>query len=455
MRTLRLPLFAVFCAALSCLPWNHTASADARGYTPPHAADARSEPARFPEQQAADRLSALQTRHAVYLGLGRYDVLEFEAAQLMLDYSAKHITADGFIELAASFAPLAGGETDLSQLQAWVDAYPKSYIAWYALGRKYLELTISARGAGANSTGAHEPLDAVAKYAEQASAAFRHSLELSARPLPSLIGLMSVQAFGGPYEVDSTGNQAVGVCNPAGSGRGAVRQSCAKNWHDLQYQILQTIMRIDPDVTAGFSTYFAYNSPRWGGRYPHLREMVGVERQRTRMNPTLLAEVQALELESEASDARDPMRKADLYIQAFDANPRAEHLSRLYRAADAAKHARNLPFALKIYDRIIQVRPTEYVALFERGECAEDEYHDHSRLFADLAESAKLGMKESQNSIGYAYLTGRNGFPVDLQEARRWLTLAANQGNVHSRDKLPVVEELIAEQVRKAPGVKK
>ena len=449
MRILRLPLLVAFCAVLPCLPLIHTASAESRGYTPPHAADARSEPVRFPEELAADRLAALRTRNSAYLGLARFDALESEAARLMLDYSARRITADEFADCAAAFAPLFGGEADIPQLQAWTEAYPRSYMAWYALGREYLELAMNPRGGGA-AYAARGQSDAVAKYAEQASVALNHSLELSVRPLPSLVSLMSVQAYGGPFEFDPARKVAGAACNPADTSRETGRRLCGRSWHDVQYQILQAVVRMDPDAVAGYAAYFTFNSPRWGGKYAHLREVVTTARQNSRTAPAALAEIQALELGWEASDARDPMREADLYIQAFDANPRPGHLRRLYDAADAAKHARNIPFALKIYDRIIQIRPEEHEALFERAERSEEEYHDHSRLFTDLAESARLGMKESQNRIGYAYLTGYNGFPVDLQEARRWFTLAANQGYQHSRDKLPVVDELIAEQARKA-----
>lgn len=444
MRILRLPLLAAFCAACACLPFVHTASAELRGYTPPHAIDARSEAARFPEELEADRLAALRTRHSVYLGLARYETLDREAAQLMLDYSAKRITGDEFVDQMASFAPLLGGEADIPQLQAWAEASPKSYAAWYALGREYLELAMNARGL------AREAREAATKYAEQADAALKHSLEFSAKPLPSLVSLMSVQAYGGPFEFDPVGSVAKPACNLPET----TRRLCSKGWHDVQYQILQSIVRLDPNVLAGYSVYLAFNGPRWGGKYLHLREVVADARQSGRMSPPNLAELLAMELAWEASDAHDPMREADLYIQAFDANPQPRHLRRLYAAADAAKRMRNIPFALKIYDRIIQIRPTEYEALFERAERSEDEYHDHNRFFADLADSARLGMKEAQNNIGYAYLTGYNGFPVDLQEARRWLMLAANQGYQHSRDKLPVVDEMLAEQARKSAGKK-
>jgi len=444
MRILRLSLLAALCAVCACLPLVHTASAESRGYMPPLATDARIEPARFPEELEADRLAALRTRHAVYLGLARYETLEQEAAQVMLDYSAKRISGDDFVNQMTSFAPLLGSEADIPQLLAWTEVYPKSYAAWYALGREYLELATNAHGL------APEARDASATYAGQANAALNHSLEFSARPLPSLVSLMSVQAYGGPLEFDSAGRVATPTCNPLEVARETARRICGKGWQDVQYQILQSIARLDPDVLAGYSNYLVFNNPRWGGKYLHLREVIAAVRHSGRMNQPNLAELLAMELGWEASDAHDPMREADLYIQAFDANPQPAHLHRLYAAADAAKRARNIPFALKIYDRIIQIRPAEYRALFERGERSEDEYHDHNRLFADLAESARLGMKEAQNNIGYAYLTGYSGFPVDLQEARRWLMLAANQGYQLSRDKLPVVDELIAEQARRA-----
>jgi len=43
-------------------------------------------------------------------------------------------------------------------------------------------------------------------------------------------------------------------------------------------------------------------------------------------------------------------------------------------------------------------------------------------------------------------MTGIHGYPVNLQEARKWLVLAANQGYQHSKDKITVVDAMIAKQ---------
>jgi TPR repeat protein len=75
-----------------------------------------------------------------------------------------------------------------------------------------------------------------------------------------------------------------------------------------------------------------------------------------------------------------------------------------------------------------------------------EEKNDAAHYFADQIAAAKLGDMYAQNNIGYFYLTGEKGFLLDLLQAKGWLTLAANQGFQHSKDKLALVEAKLAEQ---------
>lgn len=445
MRSLLVSLFAVLGLLAAGLPIVHTASAESRGYTPPRATEARSVPVRFPEEVAVDRLATLRARRALLLGLARYDVLNREAADLMQDYARRRLDGDTFIAQMESFAPLSGGVADIPQLQAWTVSSPDSYAAWFALGRQYLELAVASWEGGVSGSGGRD--STAMRYAEQADAALERSLALSSHPLASLSALIRVQPYGGPFVFDFAGRSVAADCPPDKMHplRETGHRGCASTWRAVQYQALRVASEAAPDVLDFYAAYFAYNGPRWGGRYVHLRELMTDIRLEGRTDKAHLAEIQAMELATEAAGAPDAMRAADLFIQAFDANAVPENLSRLYAAAEAAKRAHNAPFAIKIYDRIIQIRPAEYRALLLRAEGVEAEYRDHSRFFADVSESARLGMKEAQAYIGYAYLTGFNGFPVDAQEARKWLTLAAAQGDHLSRQRLTVLEELLAE----------
>lgn len=445
MRSLLVSLLAVSGLLAAGLSIMHTASAESRGYTPPLATEARSAPARFPEDVAVDRLAAMRARRALLLGMARYDVLNREAADLMQDHAHRRLDGDAFIAQMESFAPLSGGAADIPLLQAWTVASPDSYAAWFALGRQYLELAVASWDGGVSGGKVRD--GAAVRYAEQADVALERSLALYARPLASLSALIRVQAYGGPFVFDFGGRSIAAECTQGRTpqAREGRHRSCAATWREVQYHALRVASEAAPDVLDFYAAYFAYNGPHWGSRYAHLRELVTDTRLHGRTDKGHLAAIHALELATEAADAPDAMRAADLFIQAFDANAVPENLSRLYAAADAAKRAHNTPFAIKIYDRIVQIRPGEYRALLLRAEGVEAEYRDHSRFFADVSEAARLGMKEAQAHIGYAYLTGVNGFPVDLQEARNWLALAASQGDHLSRERLTALEELLTE----------
>ena len=116
-----------------------------------------------------------------------------------------------------------------------------------------------------------------------------------------------------------------------------------------------------------------------------------------------------------------------------------------------AKENRNIDQAFNIYNKIIGTREGEYEALFYRGVLFMEEKNDNAHSFADQIAAAKLGYMYAQNNVGYFYFTGDRGFPIDLLQAKAWLTLAANQGYQHSKDKLPLVEAKLAEQLDKKP----
>lgn len=139
-------------------------------------------------------------------------------------------------------------------------------------------------------------------------------------------------------------------------------------------------------------------------------------------------------------------RGANLYMKAFDHDPRPDNFIWLYRAGASARKANNADLAVSIYNRILEVRKDDARALFERGLVFREIKRDNARYFADQAASAKLGYVYAQNNIGYFYMSGDDGFPVDLQEAKAWLTMAANQGFQHSKEKLAYVESLLAQQ---------
>jgi TPR repeat protein len=98
-----------------------------------------------------------------------------------------------------------------------------------------------------------------------------------------------------------------------------------------------------------------------------------------------------------------------------------------------------------IFRKLADYRPGEWDALAQIGWIYEAK-GDLRKYMEGMIAAANLGMKEAQNNVGYYYMVGQRGLPRDLQQAKEWLTLAANQGFEHSREKLKVVDAMIAKE---------
>lgn len=426
-----------------------------RHYKPPRAEEALARPVPFPEDKRQDDLEADRVRYSVLIGLHDYATLEHEAGVLMQAYSAGRISGDEFDAHFDSMAPLKAGETAIADLKAWTQARPRSYAAWYVLARQYYQLARDARGGKVAAETSRQRYAQMHQYAAQAWAAFNTSLPLYARPLPSYVRMIALEKLSGPYPFGQIRTRGR-VCDLLHSYLHLDPALCRPTDQALMDAVLQAAIRVDPDNVDMYSTYFAFGVPRWGGDFKHLYALYEAAQRSGRMHASNLAELKAQLLWWAGVEAvffrNDYHEAAQMEIKAYEANPGANHLGRLYNAASEALSGGDKEEALRIYSRIISIRPTEYLALFQRAEISEELHGDHERLFEDLIPSALLGYVYAQNNIGYYYMTGSLGFPVDLQQARKWLTLAANQGYQHSRDKLPIVDAMIARQAAGRQG---
>jgi TPR repeat protein len=58
------------------------------------------------------------------------------------------------------------------------------------------------------------------------------------------------------------------------------------------------------------------------------------------------------------------------------------------------------------------------------------------KTLKDMRQAAELGELDAAANLGTFYELGRQGLPVDRQQAIHWFTLAANQGNASAQDRL-------------------
>jgi hypothetical protein len=459
--TILLHLGALMLCAVSCLA-SATTQPD---YVPPLASEAKSVPDMFPEEIKKAKEDAERVRYSVMIGTHDFDSLEKEANEINQQYSEKKISGDEFYNRFYLMVPLISGKLQIPDLIEWTKAKPNSYAAWYVLGRQYLELAMNTRGEKWASETSTEQFEEMDKYGNLARDTLLQSLPLHPKPLPTYRGLIATDN----YIHTSKSSKEVSYGEKACLFLQAISirlydsicpkpdNSTNKQYTQLDY--LKAAIQADPDETIVYSTYFNYNSPRWGGSYEPLDDLVSQAKLSSVMSPKNIAQLEGELLKLRAVDAwvvdQNLTDSAELYIKAFDISPEPEHIEWLYSGASAAKKAHNIDLAFNIYNKIIGTREGEHVAIFYRGIIYMEEKNDAPHYFADQIAAAKLGDMYAQNNIGYFYLTGEKGFPLDLLQAKGWLTLAANQGFQHSKDKLAIVEAKLAEQrINETKGIK-
>ncbi|MEN3067732.1 DUF4034 domain-containing protein [Uliginosibacterium sediminicola] len=386
--------------------------------------------------------------YSVMIGKRDFDTLEKAAEKIAEAYRQHKISADDFTLQAAALVPMDSDKLQLPDLQAWTQERPKSYVAWYVLGRQYLNIARVIRGDKWASDVSRDQFAEMDKYARMAHAAGLKALSLNPRFIPVYRILVPVGSFvlnaDKKYFAESCAQLRVILPQRT--------NECAKvsDSSDLSKEFLMAATEVEPDQYLLYEIYIDYNTPRWGKNYGTLYELAKRARQNGHITTDRLTDLEAYIMYFQARDAadldKDPARAADLFIKAFNHAPKAEHLNWLHDAGYYARQARKVDFAIEIYNKALSVNKDDYEALFQRGVTYREEKHDNVRYFADQAASAMLGYKYAQNNIGYYYMSGDSGYPVNLQEAKAWLTLAANQGYQHARDKLSVVERLITVQ---------
>jgi len=447
-RAALLPALALLCLAPAAWP---------QGFqiTPlPLAKNAKAKPDEFPEQKAKRELAANYVRMNVLIGSRDYDALEKITQDWLAQYRAKKTDADQYRALLNTLAPAKDGKGMLNDMLAWTQARPKSYAAWYALGRLYHDIAWQERGARYASQTTSAQFEAMGKYAQLSQEAYIKSVTLTNTPVASYDQLVRIATISGRPRTGVV--EMLKSMLPSGQKRFCPAKYAADGIYpstfDEQLYYLCLALRSDPNAVETFGGFVFYNSPRWGGSYARLEKVLEEIAGDKRIEPPALARMRAELLAQEGEDAarnNDPRGAAELYVQAFHAAPMPEHVQWMYKAAYFEKfNTKNLDRAQALFGEIAAYRPGEYEAIAAIGWIYE-ERGDLKKYMENMAVAAGLGMKEAQNNLGYYYMVGQRGLPRDLQQAKEWLTLAANQGFEHSREKLGLVDAMIAKEKAK------
>jgi TPR repeat protein len=322
------------------------------------------------------------------------------------------------------------------------------------LGVQYYTIAIEQRGDKFASETTREQWAEMAKYADLAHAAFVRSLSLTPDPLPTYSQLIKLAAFvkrpaagAAPVmeRVSMEMKRKKSFCPAAGFAGADFKTAWAE---EIYYLCLAR--KADPDAIYPFRNLVSYNIPRWGVGYATLQQLYDELAADHRTAPLQLGMMKAYVLAAEASDVADSGTNAhlaaQLYEQAFDAAPIGENMEHLYSAMyQEWKQAKNFDQAIRLANRALAVRKGEWQAYYDGG-LIYQEMGDLRKYMEYQIAAANLGVAEAQNNVGYSYMVGQRGLPRDLHEAKAWLTLSANQGFEHAREKLAVVDAMIAKE---------
>ncbi|HEX4329359.1 MAG TPA: DUF4034 domain-containing protein [Burkholderiales bacterium] len=396
---------------------------------------------------------ATQVQMNVLIGSHDYDALDKVARDWRAAYQAKKISAETYLNNMAAMAPTQAGVGMLDDMLAWTKARPSSYAAWYALGVQYSTISFDQRGRKFASQTTPEQWAEMAKYADLAHAAFVRSLSLTPDPLPTYSQLIKLAALvkrpapgAAPMmERVSMEMKQKPFCPAAGSAGADFKTAWAE---EIYYLCLAR--KADPDATLPFRNLVSFNIPRWGVGYAILQQLYDELAADHRTAPLQLGMMKAYVLAAEASDVAESGRNAhlasQLYEQAFDAAPIGENMKHLYSAMfQEWKQAKNLDQAIRLANRALAVRKSEWQAYYDGGLIYQEKGNLQKYMEYQIA-AANLGVREAQNNVGYYYMVGQRGLPRDLREAKAWFTLSADQGFEHAREKLAVVDAMIAKE---------
>jgi TPR repeat protein len=444
----------LFCCCVALAP--HAAADDFKISPLPLAQNAKAKPDEKPEQAYARQLRATNAQINVLIGSHDYDGIEKIAQGWQAQYKAKALSADDYFNALANMAPTLGGQGMIGDLLRWTHARPDSYFAWYTLGTQYLSLALAERNCGCNSGATAEQIANSQNYAGQAHDAFLQSLKAGADPAPSYSQLISVAALVRRADLSKVVTMNMQVLGspqrPFCPAKGPAAAGFATAYEEGIYYFCLGLKH-DPEATVPFQRFVTYNSPRWYGDYTILTRLLAEIERTQRLSPRAAGLMHAALLERQGVDAVDyyhqPALAAKLYVQAFEAWPTPEHVEWLYQAAHTENlTVKNKEYARVIFNKIIAYRPGEAQAIAGIGWLDEDR-GDFKGYMNGMIAAGNLGMFEAQNNLGYYYMVGQRGLPRDLKQAKGWITLAANQGFEHAKQKLAVVDGMIAQEAKK------
>lgn len=322
----------------------------------------------------------------------------------LVSYGKTKISED---ELSMRFGVFSGMSDVESELDGWVQAYPKSYAARLARGIYYVEEAWRKRGDLMKDRTSNKQIAGFNEYLEKSHNELTASLQLYARPVESYRYLIRV---------------AKGQAS------------------DEEHQMLDSALKLDPAALQPRLEYLDAVTPRWGGDTGQMAEVVK-EGKQSPMSAHGKVQLEGSYYLAMAQDARlrkDYRAGSNYFYMGYKAT--GEENALLF-SAEIAIDAEDPKLALERLNEMLKVFPKSANGHDYRAKVYEFKFNDAEHAIPDYIKAADLGSAWSQNHIGWFYMKGIK-VPVDHKKARHYLELAANQGNRTARENLDILNKL-------------
>ena len=278
---------------------------------------------------------------------------------------------------------------------AWVEQFPKSYVAHLARGIYYKKVG-QERGGDATGIDQASPEQIAAMEAAYAKALddFHVSADLNEKPLLTYLHAMDIS------------NSARDV--------------------EQSRQLLDLSIRIDPTNFVVRQKYLLSLEPRWGGSVGQMQAFLK-ECRGANLPAARLSKLEAILVEDQATVAFDEHHYANAasgYLKTIDMGG---EVSCLDCAAYAMAYQKQYDNAVRVYTMILVQRPSDTATLADRA-------YAYSQLknplaIQDYTAAANLGDAYSQDQLGRYNFDGVPGLVTRDREAGiRWFRMAAAHG---------------------------
>lgn len=319
-------------------------------------------------------------------------------------YARNETTAEDLAEKFETFAKTSGLDPRYDE---WIKAYPESYSARLARGIFRSATAWEKRGNDLARNTSDSQFRGFGETLEDAKADLLHSLKLYARPVNSYRYLIRVSKG---LDMDDE-----------------------RDW-------LDAALKLDPKAYDPRFEYFDAIAPKWGGG----ERLMARFYQESLKSPMSDAHKKRIEgkyfylLGEQAKFEKDYKTAADNFYKYYLTNKKPANLQ---MSGQMLFDGDFMDLAFQRFDQLAKDHP-DYAYGYElRAFLYEHHLKNIEKAIPDYLAAAELGAHWSQNRMGWFYMMGIN-VPVDYTKARRFLEMAAKQGNNTAKENLEILERL-------------